>query len=80
MESIKKTSVFLMLLIASSLSFGGLWHQLQGGSVFYTLIGLLYGLSFIFYMKKQEQTLYVNSALLMSIIVWASYLHKISFL
>lgn len=43
METLKKMSVFLMLLIALSLGIGGLWHQLQGGSMFYTLIGLLYG-------------------------------------
>lgn len=55
METLKKMSVFLMLLIALSLGMGGLWHQLQGGSMFYTLIGLLYGLSLNFYFKKQEK-------------------------
>lgn len=53
METLKTMSVFLMLLIALSLSIGGLWHQLQGGSMFYTLIGLLYGLSLNFYFKKR---------------------------
>lgn len=53
----KKMSVFLMLLIALSLSMGGLWHQLQGGSMFYTLIGLLYGLSLNFYFKKAGKSL-----------------------
>lgn len=38
METLKTMSVFLMLLIALSLSIGGLWHQLQSGSMFYTLI------------------------------------------
>jgi len=38
METLKKMSVFLMLLIALSLSIGGLWNKLQSGSMFYTLI------------------------------------------
>ncbi|EXA66324.1 putative membrane protein [Acinetobacter baumannii 348935] len=38
METLKTMSVSLMLLIALSLSIGGLWHQLQSGSMFYTLI------------------------------------------
>ena len=80
METIKKMSVFLMLLIALSLGMGGLWHQLQGGSMFYTLIGLLYGLSLNFYFKKQEKALYTNSAILLGVIIWAGYQHGINFL
>lgn len=80
MEKLKTMSVFLMLLIALSLSIGGLWHQLKGGSMFYTLIGLLYGLSLNFYFKKQEKALYTNSAVLLGVIVWAGYQHGINFL
>lgn len=80
METLKTMSVFLMLLIALSLSIGGLWHQLQGGRMFYTLIGLLYGLSLNFYFKKQEKALYTNSAILLGVIVWAGYQHGINFL
>jgi len=80
MKILKKMSVFLMLLIALILSIGGLWHQLQGGSMFYTLIGLLYGFSLNFYLKKQEKALYANSAVLFGVIVWASYQHGINFL
>lgn len=58
METLKKMSVFLMLLIALSLGIGGLWHQLQGGSMFYTLIGLLYGLSLNFYFKSRKSLIY----------------------
>ena len=80
METLKKMSVFLMLLIALSLGIRGLWHQLQGGSMFYTLIGVLYGLSLNFYFKKQEKALYTNSAILLGVIIWAGYQHGINFL
>ena len=80
METLKTMSVSLMLLIALSLSIGGLWHQLQSGSMFYTLIWLLYGLSLNFYYKKQEKALYTNSAVLLGVIVWAGYQHGINFL
>lgn len=69
MEILKKMSVFLMLLIALILSIGGLWHQLQGGSMFYTLIGLLYGLSLNFYLKKQEKKPYMRILLYCSVLL-----------
>lgn len=48
--------------------------------MFYTLIGLLYGLSLNFYFKKQEKALYTNSAILLGVIIWAGYQHGINFL
>lgn len=47
--------------------------------MFYTLIGLLYGLSLNFYLKKQEKALYTNSAVLLGVILWAGYQHGINF-
>lgn len=48
--------------------------------MFYTLIGLLYGLSLNFYLKKQEKALYTNSAVLLGVILWVDYQHGINFL
>ena len=74
----QKDVSFLMLLIALSLSIGGLWHQLQGGSMFYTdWIAVWTQFEFLF--QKAGKSSYTNSAVLLGVILWAGYQHGINF-
>lgn len=80
MSILKKLAIILMLIITSSLILGGLWYALQGGTVMYAAIGVLYAFSLMFYVKQQEKALYVNSALVVLLIVWVCYTHGFAFL
>ena len=76
----KKLAIFIFGLIALILIIVGFWHYAQGGSVLYSILGIFYVLSLIFYYQKKHKALYINFSALMLVVALGCYLHGWGFI
>lgn len=79
MKMLKNFSILLMVFIAVSLCVGGFWYLIHGGSALYVVIGVMYFISLICFVKNRAKPLYINSSLLVVVLIWAYVVHGMEF-